>query len=101
MICEKCGKQINNLLIDTFLYDGSDTDISHDIQEDETAVWFETTQNWAGYELTEEEQRERIICPYCKQFPFKHQEVQVIDVVRVICFKTEKGEKINDNRKID
>ena len=92
MICEKCGKQIDNLLIDTFLSDGSDTDMLHEIEENETVVWFETSQNWTGYELTEEEQREKISCPYCKQFPFKHGEVQVIDVVRVVCFKTEEGE---------
>lgn len=92
MICEKCGKQIDNLLIDTFLRDGSDIDESPYIEENKTAVWFETTQNWTGYELTEEEQREHILCPYCKKFPFKHREVQVFNVVRVVCFKTEEGE---------
>ena len=40
-------------------------------------------------ELTEEEMRERIECPYCKQFPFGSEEIQVYDVVRIVCFKTD------------
>ncbi len=48
---------------------------------------FETTQNWTGYELTEEEMIDGIRCPICGEFPFKHKEVQVYDVVRVVCFK--------------
>lgn len=92
MKCEKCGKEIENLLVDTFLRDGSDTDIEQPIIECEhNAAYIETTQNWTGYDLSEEEMFETITCPHCKQFPFKSTEIQVYDVVRVVCFKTEEG----------
>ena len=49
MKCEKCGKEIGHLLVDTFLYDGSDTDIEQSIIECEhNAAYIETTQNWTG-----------------------------------------------------
>ena len=67
MKCEKCGKEIGHLLVDTFLYDGSDTDIEQPVIEcEKNAAYIETTQNWTGYDLSE-------------------------DVVRVVCFKTEEG----------
>ena len=73
-------------------YDGSDTDIEQPIIECEhNAAYIETTQNWTGYDLSEEEMLETITCPHCKQFPFKSKEIQVYDVVRVVCFKTEEG----------
>ena len=37
-----------------------------------------------------------IVCPHCKKFPFHSKEIQVFDVVRVVCFKEEEavdGEK--------
>lgn len=90
MKCEKCGKEIGHLLVDTFLRDGSDTDIGQPIVECEhNAAYIETTQNWTGYDLSEGEMLETITCPHCKQFPFKSTEMQVYDVVRVVCFKTE------------
>ena len=47
MKCEKCGKEIGHLLVDTFLYDGLDTDIEQPIIECEhNAAYIETTQNW-------------------------------------------------------
>lgn len=46
MKCEKCGKEIENLLVDTFLRDGSDTEIEQPIIECEhNAVYIETTKN--------------------------------------------------------
>ena len=39
-------------------------------------------------ELTEEEMVDRIWCPICHEFPFKSKEIQVYDVVRIVCFKT-------------
>ncbi len=88
MKCEKCGKDINQVRINVFRYDGLDVDILENINEcEEDAVVFETTQNWTGYELTEEEMIDGIRCPICGEFPFKHKEVQVYDIVRVVCFK--------------
>lgn len=46
MKCEKCGKEIGHLLVDTFLYDGSDTDIEQPVIEcEKNAAYIETTQN--------------------------------------------------------
>ena len=28
-----------------------------------------------------------VVCPHCKRFPFKNTEMQIYDVVRVVCFK--------------
>ena len=91
MKCEKCGKGITHITTSRFSYDGSDYDDTIGIEEDEhyNAVIMETDRNWTGYELTEEEMRERIECPYCKQFPFGSEEIQIYDVVRIVCFKTD------------
>lgn len=90
MKCEKCGTEINKLSTTMFDYEGADYNLDTDIvgEDIETgAVWFETDCNWTGYELSEEEMMEDIKCPNCGEFPFNHKEVQVYDVVRVVCFK--------------
>ena len=98
MICEKCGKAIGHVEINTFDRDGSDFDDVAFIEEPEdengerTVALIETNANWTGYELTEEEQRETIKCPHCGEFPFKHMEIQVYEIVRLVCFKSEVAE---------
>ena len=92
MKCEKCGTEIDKLGILMFDYDGSDYEwhtsiVGEDIETG--AVWFETDCNWTGYELSEEEMMENIKCPNCGEFPFNRKEVQVCDVVRVVCFKND------------
>ena len=88
MKCEKCGKDINQVRINVFRYDGLDVDILENINEcEEDTVVFETTQNWTGYELTEEEMIDGIRCPICGEQQVKQKEVQGYDVVRVVCFK--------------
>lgn len=88
MKCEKCGREIDSLLVDVFRFDGSDAFDEHPVFEcEENAAYIETSRNWTGYELSEEEMRDTIVCPHCKQFPFQSKEIQVYDVVRVVCFK--------------
>ena len=91
MKCEKCGKEIDYVHMLRFNYDGSDTwrkvYINESENEEDEGVFLDTDSNWTGYELTEEEQMETIICPHCEKFPFNHKEIQVYDVVRVVCFK--------------
>jgi hypothetical protein len=90
MICEKCGHEITDVLVGVFNRDGSDGDYRHPIIEcEENAAVIDTIPNWTGYELTEEEQRETIHCPYCKDFPFNSTEIQVETIARIICFKQE------------
>lgn len=96
MKCEKCGAVISAVLINKFSRDGSDYEQIVPLEEPngESAAFFITDQNWTGYELTEQEQRECIRCPVCHQFPFTAEEINVYDEVQVICFKQE-SEEIN------
>lgn len=88
MKCEKCGKEISTLLIDRFNYDGSDSYCRYPITEyEKDAVTVDADHNWTGDELTEEEQKDTIKCPHCNQFPFISEEIQVEEIVRIICFK--------------
>ena len=88
MKCEKCGKEIDELLINVFNYDGSDSDYKIPFTEcEEHAVFIDVNKNWTGYELSKDEQRDTICCPHCKRFPFKSNEIQVESIIRVICFK--------------
>ena len=88
MICEKCGKKIDSLLIDRFNYDGSDSLCEYPITEyEENAVTVDVDHNWTGYELSDEEQKDSICCPYCNRFPFISEEIQIEEIVRIICFK--------------
>lgn len=90
MKCEKCGKETDSVLIGMFNRDGSDSDIKVPVlNADESAAIMDVTQNWTGYELDEDEQRDTIKCPHCNQFPFKNEEIQVYDIVRIVCFKKE------------
>ena len=85
--CCNCGSEIKSVKIPHFNYDGSDSDVELPLTEcEENAVYFETDRNWCGYELSEEEQKERIECPKCNKYPFKY-EVQIDEPVRVIMFK--------------
>lgn len=91
MKCEKCGKDLSYLYLDKFNYDGSDNFVKHYLEECLiNAVVIETDSNWTGYELSEEEQKETIVCPYCNKFPFKKEEIQAYDVVKIVMFKTDK-----------
>ena len=96
MKCEKCGNEISRFMLNIFDRDGSDYDYPHSVEEcKENAVVIETTPDWCGYELSEEEQMECISCPHCGKFPFKHKEGQVYTFVRVVCFNSDKGEQNN------
>lgn len=91
MKCEKCGKELSLINIDVFNHEGIDSFVSSSYNEYyKDAVVIDTNKNWAGYELSEEEMIETIICPHCGKFPFNHKEVQVYDIVRIVCFKSEK-----------
>ena len=93
MICENCGKKIDSLRVNTFMYDGSDYWDEIMIEEcEKDAVVIETTQNWTGYELSEEEMRDTITCPVCKEWPFRSQELQIYEPVVLVMFKAEEGE---------
>lgn len=86
--CNNCGKVIDKVWLSVFLRDGTDVDIDYPLIEcEDNAVYVDTEKNWTGYELTEAEQKEEITCPYCGKFPFKISEIQIHEIVRVVCFK--------------
>jgi hypothetical protein len=87
--CEMCGAEINYLLVDIFNRDGSDDFRAHEIAEcPEDAVYVDVDPNWTGNELSEEEMLETIECPHCGKFPFESKEIQTIEFVRVVMFKS-------------
>lgn len=95
MKCLNCGEIIDEVLVNTFIYDSSDTEIKTPIEHiyNETGRKLvggiiRTTYNWTGYELTDEERKETILCPICKKYPFnKNDEIETNEVLEVICFK--------------
>lgn len=95
--CKNCGRMIDRVVMSDFLRDGTDMDNEYPlignkehafVEVPQDAVCIETDRNWTGYELTEGEMAEDIRCPACGKFPFYKNEVQVYDVVRVVCFKS-------------
>lgn len=87
MYCDKCSKELKSILVDEFQRDGSDSFISHPVKDElYDAAVVETDSNWTGYDLSEEERLDTIICPHCGQFPFKNKEIQVYDIVRLVMF---------------
>ncbi len=87
--CKKCGNPINEVVINIFDYDGSDYSRSIPFKQvQKNAIYFDTTMNWTGYELTDRERKQDIECPFCKKYPFDDDiEIQTYEMVRVVCFK--------------
>lgn len=93
MYCEKCKQKINTVLIDMFDIDGSDCFCEIPIYEEYEeygAVELEVNNSWTGYELDGEEQADTIKCPRCKKYPFSDRNMNVFEVVKIICFKKDK-----------
>ncbi len=87
--CKNCGKVIDKISLNVFLSDGTDMEFDYQLNECEEAssVYIDTDKNWTAYELSEDEQREHITCPHCGKFPFANNEVQIYEIVRIVCFK--------------
>lgn len=87
--CKKCGAEIKEIRANVFNYDGSDSFRTFSVKQvPYNAVVFETDINWTGYELTDEERKDTIECPYCHKYPFDDKtEIQTYEILRVVCFK--------------
>ena len=91
-VCEKCGKEIDHINTSVFSYDGSDSDYSVPItySKENGCVSFSTSQKWTGYDLTDEEQKEGIRCPYCGKYPFDGSiEIEFYEPVEVMMWTSE------------
>lgn len=90
MKCEKCGKEMAYLMVDTFQNDCSDAWEKRAFQEcEDNAVCLDLDASWTGNDLFKDERRETIRCPHCYAYPFENTELQVHEIVRVVCFKKE------------
>ena len=89
--CTNCKNILDKVLINHFNYDGSDSEKLIEFSEifnyEDKGVVIRTDTNWTGYDLTDEERKETILCPHCKQYPFnKEDEIGINEPVEVICF---------------
>lgn len=89
ILCKNCGHPIESILANCFERDGSDTDYMFTVREPvEGVAEFDLPPTWCGYELSEEEQMDCIICPHCKRFPFSASAgINVETRVFVVCFE--------------
>lgn len=89
MICEKCKSNLTKLQVNIFNYEGIDywNEVPITEIDNEDAVVITTDKNWTGYELSEEEMRDSIRCPYCHKWPVKNKEIQIYEPVEVLFFK--------------
>ena len=84
MKCYKCGKEIDMVLITMFTHEGYDVEIKVDLDDLGNGVYgADVSTEWTGYLVDEEEQVDTIMCPKCRQFPFKDKEIGVQEVVRL------------------
>lgn len=89
--CERCGKKIDHINTGVFNRDGSDSDVSLPVEYDPISgcVSFTTSQNWTSYELTDEERKDDIRCPYCGKYPFDREcEIEFYEPVEVLMWAT-------------
>jgi hypothetical protein len=84
--CEKCGREISEVHVNYFDHNGSDSFQQMPLVAHENGAYIDADRDWTGYELSEEERPETIVCPYCGEFPFNSTEIQVYDIVRLVCF---------------
>ena len=87
--CEKCGKEMPYVLINKFNYSGSDSFLKYSYNRIGGCVSIVADRNWTGYELSEEEMLETIVCPHCGKYPFQSKEIHVYDEVEIVMFPKE------------
>ena len=87
--CEKCGKEMSYVLVNKFNYSGSDSFLKYSYNRIGGCVSIVTDRNWTGYELSEEEILETIVCPHCGKYPFQSKEIHVYDEVEIVMFPKE------------
>ena len=85
--CNKCGKPIQKIEADVFDHEGADFWELFPINPyKNTAVYVDLPTSWTGCDLSEDEARECIRCPHCKEYPFDDQEIHVHMLASVVMF---------------
>lgn len=84
--CCQCGEEIDTIITSLFLDSGKDYDVEIKFKQvPENAIVFEVGTDWVGYGGMED--TSQIRCPKCHKFPFKIEEIQCYEYLRVVCFK--------------
>ena len=92
--CGCCGKEIDHINTSVFNYDGSDSDVSIPVLQEPSGggVSFDTNRNWTSYELTDEERKDDIRCPFCGKYPFdRNVEIELFEPVSVLMWPVSKN----------
>lgn len=84
--CEKCGKEMPYVLVNKFNYSGSDSFLKYSYNRIGDCISIVADRNWTGYELSEEEMLETIVCPHCGKYPFQSKGIHVYDEVEIVMF---------------
>lgn len=99
LVCPNCGKEMPRILVDMFMWDGSDENILTDYTYEHGAICFWTGRNWTGYELQaddtdipSEEVLETISCPFCLK-SFKSDYISISEPLEVVLSIKDSGEK--------
>lgn len=87
--CEKCGKEMSYVLVNKFNYSGSDSFLKYSYNRIGDCISIVADRNWTGYELSEEEMLETIVCPHCGKYPFQSKEIHIYDEVEIVMFPKE------------
>ena len=91
ILCKHCGWPVLNVLCNCFNNEGCDSYRLVPIAEPHGhggVAEFDLPTSWTGYELSEEEQMDTILCPHCKKFPFSTSAgINVQTIVNVVCFE--------------
>ena len=96
MKCEKCGHELDVIAVDVFNHFGENLPSLQRPRVVGNAVIAETSKNWCGYRLPDEEALDTIRCPHCGKFPFENTELQRYEVISLVMFKKgDNGEAVD------
>ena len=84
--CCQCNKEITTIITRVFDRDGSDYEKEVNFKQvPHNAIVFEIGTDWVGYGGMED--TDQIMCPNCRKFPFKSDEIQCYEYLKVVCFR--------------
>ena len=96
MKCEKCGHELDVIAVDVFNHFGENLPSLQRPRAVGNAVIAETSKNWCGYRLPDEEALDTIRCTHCGKFPFENTELQRYEVISLVMFKKgDNGEAVD------
>lgn len=96
MKCEKCGHELDVIAVEVFNHFGENLPSLQRPRVVGNAVIAETSKNWCGYRLPDEEALDTIRSPHCGKFPFENTELQRYELISLVMFKKgDNGEAVD------